>query len=145
MLFRSDVAPGADISFRTGFISAGDFAQGIYQLAADNCDVIVDDVTYITEPYFQDGVVSKAVNQVSASGVSYFTAAGNFGKKSYSNVFTPTAAPAGVSGQAHDFGNGDIYQSISLVPGNYTIVLQWQDSIYSMGQTTTGTQNDLDI
>ncbi|HKR05410.1 MAG TPA: LamG-like jellyroll fold domain-containing protein, partial [Bacteroidia bacterium] len=78
-----DVAPKADLAFRTGFISAGDFAEGIKALAAANCDVILDDVTYITEPFFQDGVVSKAVDEVKAAGVSYFSAAGNYGTKSY--------------------------------------------------------------
>src|SRR5205085_1563606 len=38
---------------------------------------------------------------------------------------------------------GDIYQHVRLAPGNYTIVLQWYDSIYSSGQG--GTKNDLDI
>ncbi|AFD07434.1 MBG domain-containing protein [Solitalea canadensis] len=141
-----DIAPKAQLAFRTGFISPGDLAQGILQLAATNCDVIVDDVTFITEPFFQDGVVSQAVDQVSAQGVAYFTSAGNFGNKSYQSVFVPATPPAGVSGQAHNFsGTGDVLQNISLQPGDYTIVLQWQDAFYSLGQTQTGTVNDLDI
>jgi hypothetical protein len=67
-------------SFRTGYVSAGDFAQGILQLAADSCDIIVDDITYITEPFLSDGVVSQAVDNVVAQGVTYFSSAGNFGK-----------------------------------------------------------------
>ena len=141
-----DIAPKASLAFRTGFVSAGDFAQGIRQLQQDNCSVIVDDVTYITEPFFEDGVVAKAVDDVTAQGVSYFSAAGNYGHKSYENIFLPAPPPAPLAGSAHDFnGAGDIYQRISLVPGTYTIVLQWQDSIYSLGQTSTGTTNDLDI
>jgi len=57
------------------------------------------------------------------------------------------AAPAGFAGTAHNFNNAggtDIYQSISLTPGTYTIVLQWQDDVYSLGQSTIGTVNDLD-
>ncbi len=138
------IAPKAQLDFRTGFISPGDFAQGILQLQKDSCNVIVDDVTYITEPFFQDGVVSQAVNYVASQGVSYFTAAGNNGTSSYGSSYNPAPAPAGISGTAHNFG-GSIYQSVSLTPGTYTIVLQWQDSIYSLGQTTTGTLNDLDI
>ena len=60
----------ANLAFRTGFISAGDFAEGIVALQQDTCDVIVDDVTYITEPFFQDGIVSKAVNYVKDQGCS---------------------------------------------------------------------------
>jgi Subtilase family/MBG domain (YGX type)/Secretion system C-terminal sorting domain len=141
----SDVAPGADLAFRTGFISAGDFSQGIRELQQAGCDVIVDDITYITEPFFEDGTVAQAVDEVAALGVSYFSAAGNYGNKSFQSVFNPTAAPGTISGSAHDFGGGDVFQSVSLSPGNYTIVMQWQDSIYSLGQTATGTSNDLDI
>ncbi len=139
-----EMAPAAKLDFRTGFISPGDFAQGIIQLQQDSCNIIVDDVTYITEPFFQDGVVSQAINYVAGKGVSYFTAAGNYGQASYSGTFNPAPAPNGITGSAHNFG-GSIYQNISLTPGTYTIVLQWQDSIYSIGQTTTGTMNDLDI
>jgi hypothetical protein len=64
-----DIAPGADLAFRTAFISAGDFAAGIQELANANCDIIVDDVTYITEPFFQDGVIAQAVDAVAAQGV----------------------------------------------------------------------------
>ena len=140
-----DIAPKAQLGFRTGFISAGDFAQGIRELKQKNYNVIVDDVTYITEPFFQDGAVAKAVNEVTAQGVSYFAAAGNYGNSSYQSAFTAAPAPTGIAGTAHDFGGGDIFQNIKLKPGSYTIVLQWQDSIYSMGQTQTGTLNDLDI
>lgn len=140
-----DLAPKAELVFRTGYISAGDFAQGILAMWADSCDIICDDITYITEPFLTDGVVAQAVNQATAQGISYFSSAGNFGDKSYASNFNPTTAPSGVKGVAHDFGGGDLLQRVSLQPGNYTIVLQWQDSIYSIGQTSKGTQNDLDI
>ncbi|MEP7318395.1 MAG: S8 family serine peptidase, partial [Panacibacter sp.] len=140
-----DIAPEASLAFRTGFISSGDFAEGIKELQEDSCNIIVDDVTFITEPFFEDGVVARAVDDVTAKGVSYFTAAGNYGNKSYRNAFNPVAAPAGITGFAHDFGGGDIYQSISLVPGTYTIVLQWADSIYSLSTTGRGAKNDFDI
>ena len=103
-----DIAPKAKLAFRTGFISAGDFALGIRALQQDSCNVIVDDVTYITEPFFADGVISNAVDEVAAQGVSYFTAAGNFGNKSYRNNFNPVPAPDTLSGFAHDFG-GEIF------------------------------------
>ncbi|RYG52188.1 MAG: hypothetical protein EOO01_07050 [Chitinophagaceae bacterium] len=145
-----DVAPKAKLSFRTGFVSPGDFAQGIRELAADTCDIIVDDITYITEPFFKSGVVGAAIRDVTQQGVHYLTAAGNFGNKSYESNFTPAAAPAGLIGQAHSFASGDILQNDSLKgsiaqPGVYTIVLQWVDDIYSLGGSATGTQHDFDI
>ena len=142
-----DVAPGADLYFRTGFLTAGDFATGIKALQAAGCNIIVDDVTYITEPYLKDGVVAKAVDEVKALGVTYFSAAGNFSNKSYEKDFTPfDATSAGFPGKmAHDFsGTGDIFQHITMPPGDYTIVLQWVDNIYSTGQVQ-GTKYDLDM
>ena len=141
-----DVAPGAKIYFRTGFRTAGDFATGIKELKDSGCQVIVDDVTYITEPFLRDGVVAQMVDAVKAQGVSYFSAAGNFANRSYEKDFNPIdAAQAGFPGlKAHNFGGNDIFQHITLAPGNYTIVLQWVDDIYSIGETD-GTKYDLDM
>ncbi|HEX2847033.1 MAG TPA: S8 family serine peptidase [Chitinophagaceae bacterium] len=145
-----DVAPKAKLAFRTGFLTPGDMAQGIRQLADSNCNVIVDDVTFITEPFFGPGVIANAIKDVSALGVHYVTAAGNFGDKSYGAVFNPATAPlpAGIYGQPHDFGGGTIYQIDSVKgsvaqPGIYTVVLQWQDDFYSLGGGA-GTNTDLD-
>ena len=139
-----DVAPKAKLAFRTGFVTPGDFADGIIELQQNGCNVIGDDVTFINEPFFKDGVVSQAVDFVKSQGVSYFSAAGNFGARSYESVFNPMNPPAGFSGKAHNFGGGDSMQSVSLTPGLYTIALQWDDSIYSLGQLP-GALNDLDI
>ena len=140
-----DVAPGADLAFRTGFLGAVDFANGIRALEQAGCDVIVEDISYISEPFFRDGVVAQAVDAVKALGVSYFSAAGNFGTNSWQGTFAPVAAPAGVVGQAHNFASGfaggtDILQSITLDQGEYTVVFQWDDG--TPGMTTN---SDFDI
>jgi len=138
-----DVAPGADLAFRTGFLGPVDFAAGIRGLKQAGCDVIVDDITYISEPFFRDGVVAQAVNEVKAQGAAYFSAAGNFGTRSWQGTFSPVAAPSGVVGQAHDFDPGagtDILQSIMLYEGDYTVVFQWDD-----GTPGTATSSDFDI
>ena len=141
-----DIAPKAELYFRTGFITAGDFAKGITDLRDSGCNVIVDDLTYITEPFLKDGTVAQAVDAVAATGTSYFSAAGNFANKSYENVFNAVSAPVGLTGTAHDFGGGDLFQSVTFKPGKYIIVLQWLDDIYSLGQTSAGgTKHDLDI
>jgi hypothetical protein len=140
-----DIAPGAELAFRTGFLGPVDFAKGIRDLKDAGCDVIVDDITYISEPFFRDGVVAQAVDEVKAQGVSYFTSAGNFGTRSWQGTFAPVAAPTGVTGQAHNFASGtgsptDILQSITLYEGDYTIVFQWDD-----GTPGTATSSDFDI
>jgi subtilisin family serine protease len=74
------IAPGAQILFHTATSGEADFASGIAALVAAGCNVIVDDVAYLNEPFFQDGdVVTQAVENAVASGVSYFTAASNEG------------------------------------------------------------------
>ena len=72
-----DIAPGAAIEFATADTGEAGFASNITQLAADGAKEIVDDVTYFYEPAFQNGIISQAVNSVVASGVTYFSSAGN--------------------------------------------------------------------
>ena len=136
-----DVAPEAELFFHTGFVSEGNFAKGIKTLdEVYNCDVILDDLIYLTEPFLKDGMVSAAITSATANGKSYFTSAGNFASRSYESTLLGNNA-------AHDFdGNGDELQNLTLDVGFYLIVLQWEDSFYSIGETLSGgTANDLDI
>ncbi|NTV84350.1 MAG: hypothetical protein HGA23_08640, partial [Bacteroidales bacterium] len=139
-----DVAPGSELAFRTGFLGPADFAKGIIDLQQADCDIIVDDITYISEPFFRDGIVAKAVDSVASLGVTYFSAAGNFGSRTFESVFYPSTAPDSITGEAHNFagaeGGTDIYQNITLAPGSYTVVLQWDD-----GTAGNYTSSDFDI
>ncbi|TMI90296.1 MAG: T9SS type A sorting domain-containing protein [Bacteroidetes bacterium] len=144
-----DVAPASELYFRTGFFTPGDFANGIRELKNAGCKIIVDDITYVTEPFLKDGIVARTVNEVKDQGVTYFSAAGNFANRSYEKDFNPADATSiGFTGKkAHNFGdasNVDLFQHLKLKPGNYTFVFQWVDNIYSFGETG-GTQYDMDI
>ena len=88
MQIVQDVAPGADLCFATAFAGEAAFADNIRTLrtnAACRADVIVDDVFYYDEPFFSDGQVAQAVNDVTNSTslagrqVAYFSSAGNQG------------------------------------------------------------------
>ncbi|HZO05280.1 MAG TPA: S8 family serine peptidase [Solirubrobacterales bacterium] len=72
-----DLAPGASISFATAFKGEAAFAASIKALAQAGARVITDDVVYFEEPFFQDGPIAVAIDEVAAAGVSYFSAAGN--------------------------------------------------------------------
>ncbi|MFL5873231.1 MAG: S8 family serine peptidase [Solirubrobacterales bacterium] len=78
-----DMAPSAELAFNSAFNGELAFAEGIEDLAKPvseggaDTQVIVDDVGYFEEPFFQDGPVAAAVNQVSEEGVTYLSAAGN--------------------------------------------------------------------
>ena len=73
-----DLAPGATLDFATAFSGELGFAaERSGRWPRRGAGVIVDDVSYFEEPFFQDGPVAAAVNEVTAAGVSYFAAAGN--------------------------------------------------------------------
>ncbi|MBS1796458.1 MAG: S8 family serine peptidase [Acidobacteria bacterium] len=88
-----DIAPGAQLFFATGNPTSAQFAQNIRDLRTAGCDIIVDDLFYFAESPFQDGqgplvvsntnggVVTQAVNDVTAAGALYFSSAGNSGNK----------------------------------------------------------------
>jgi hypothetical protein len=78
-----DVAPHAELAFATAYSTELQFARNIERLAEPvsrggaGAEVIVDDVSYFGEPFFQDGPVAEAIRKVTAIGVAYLTAAGN--------------------------------------------------------------------
>jgi hypothetical protein len=73
-----DLAPGASIAFASAFFGELSFAENIKKLAEEGAKVIADDVFYPEEPFFQDGPIAVAVNEVvEKDNVSYFSAAGN--------------------------------------------------------------------
>ena len=65
-----DVAPEADLAFHSAFNGELDFAEGIEDLAAAGAEVIVDDVGYFEEPFFQEGPVALAATTVRDEGSS---------------------------------------------------------------------------
>ena len=145
-----DVAPGAAIAFNTASRGQSGFANGILNLAKAGCTIIVDDVIYLAEPYFQDGIVAQAVNRVaSANKVAYFSAAGNLARKSYTNRFVNSgkAAPGLTlaDGVAHNFLDGNTLQRITLPPrASARIFLQWDDAFFSVSGRP-GARTDLDL
>ncbi len=74
-----DLAPGAELAFASAWPSESAFASRIDELAGPtvNADVIADDISYLAEPFFQDGPVANAVADAKAAGVTYFSSAGN--------------------------------------------------------------------
>jgi len=144
-----DSAPGAGLAFHTGLISQADFATGISELVADaSADIIVDDVFYYAEPFFQDGVIAQAVDSAVAAGVPYFSAAGNHARDSYESAFNPSGMTVTGNGEAHDFDPGagvDLYQEISTeYLSVLTMTLQWDSPFFSVSGPP-GSSQDLDI
>ena len=143
-----DVAPGAELKFYSAFNGYFDFAAGILALANAGCDIIVDDIFYLAEPYFQDGVIAQAVTTVTEQGVAYFSSAGNSGRESYEADFNPSGFSIPGFGEFHDFGGGDISQNIIVPPGaSFDYWLQWPDASFLSDPFDTGppAESDFDM
>ncbi|PSQ69452.1 MAG: hypothetical protein BRD31_05605, partial [Bacteroidetes bacterium QH_2_64_26] len=150
-----DIAPGAALGYHTAFGGLAAFASGIRELAdpsRGNCDVIVDDIRYNTEPFYQDGPVSNAVDDVVNDGVPYFSSAGNDGQNSYEAPFR-NSGESGViseSSVAHDFdpsdSSTDLRQNITIQPdGTFQIFsFQWTDPSAQV-EGSAGPDTDIDI
>lgn len=147
----ADIAPAAKLMFRTAFGGVADFANGILELAAAGSDIIVDDVLYLAEPMFQDGIIAQAVNQVVSRGVTYFSSAGNSGRDSYESTFRDSGQTLTINGtnvgRLHDFDPGntvDTRQRVRLGVGQTTTIsFQWDQPFFSAGGQ--GSKSDYDI
>ena len=120
-----DLAPDAQLAFY-GPSTSGDMSAGIIALANAGCDVIVDDLAFFAQPDFEDGSIAATVNQVSAAGVTYITAAGNDALNNFQDNFQGAGSLGGPTHNVHGFPDGSGFQGF-IVPGNSTttIFLQW--------------------
>lgn len=161
------MAPKAKLAFATAAGGEVNFAKNIRALAGLNgftypagvqqgfaADVICDDISYGTMPFFQDGIVANAVDDVAAAGVSYFSSAGNdIGtydyESDYRNVPVGNAIVGGVlqgtninlagvppslyQGGFHNFrtdGGVDLAQTVNVITAAQGLAatnFQWDD------------------
>jgi len=140
-----DLAPGADLGFATVNPDETTFATNILDLATAGCKVIVDDVIYLDESPFEDGIVAQAVNTVTASGVIYFSSAGNEGNKddltsgTWEGDFLASAAadPAPLAGaNLHDFGDGGNSILVEFGGGNPPLLI-WAEHFDQVSGTAS--------
>ncbi|HEY5809700.1 MAG TPA: S8 family serine peptidase [Povalibacter sp.] len=162
-----DIAPKARLGFATADFGEVNFANNIRALAGFagaehavpdfKADIIVDDIIYPGEPFFQDGIVAQAVDEVAAKGVSYFSSAGNraatqsydskvrivpgaSGSWAGTNLNFDSVDPALYAGGFHDFDSSssvDIAQTIQFASGN-TLVFQWNEPFDPQPPTPVG-------
>ncbi len=125
------IAPAAQLYFYSGTNSESDFANGINTLVGAGVNVIVDDVFYNDEPFYQDsGQVTQAAEKAVAAGVDYFTNANNSGPNYYEAAFSPIAGEFALPGigmrVTHDVNGGSPYEAITLA-ANATLdfTMQW--------------------
>jgi Subtilase family len=158
-----DVAPGAEILFHTAFGNGeAGFADAVRTLAKQGATVIVDDVGFGFTPSFQDGLGARAVDEVVAAGVTYFTSAGNAARRAYASQAFPglpvaLTDPDGVTigtYRPHQFisndGNVSSFLKISVRKvregrqGFFTAV-QWSQPWATLKEGSQGSKTDWDV
>jgi hypothetical protein len=145
------VAPGAQLEFRTAANSEADFAAGIGQVQKLGAKIIVDDIGYPDEPFFQDGVVAQAIEAATQQGVAYFSAAGNDWRNSFE-----TTVPVFVTQGARNLLNFDTSGASTstvlpitippVAPGQYVLLsVQWDQPYVTGAPGSPGAANTLNF
>lgn len=120
-----DIAPEAELAVAAVSTSL-EFIQQINRLAGTfGADIIVDDLGFYGEPYFEDGELARAVSAL-PSNVLYFSSAGNSGSTHYEREYST------LSSTRHNFGvqagTNDETIGFSIRPNRGAFVLfQWND------------------
>lgn len=162
----ADMAPKARIAFATADVGELGFANNIRALGGlpgytypptvqqgFAGDVVCDDVSYLDEPMFQDGIVAQGVIDVVNAGVTYASsAANNWGTDGYASTFRPVpngtgltppsntaligtninltgVNPALYAGGFHNFNPSglDVAQTINTANDAGAFIFQWND------------------
>ena len=150
-----EMVPGSEIAFHTAFNGLANWAEGIVQLAEAGCKVIVDDVVYLTMPVYQDGEVSKAIQQVAEEyDAVYLTAAGNAFDQCFETAYRDIDpdnddGPWSKIPKGNDFHNWGArtnteYLNVAIPPnGSTRITLAWENPF--SGTLGPGASTDYDL
>ena len=132
-----DLAPKASLAFSGPFTSA-EMVQSIAWLANEafngtGADIVVDDILWYEEPFFEDGMVAQEVKKVVAGGTVYLSSAGNHANANGLRLNGHYEGEFVDAGNGfHDFGGGDISMRVSITAGSVAF-LQWNDQFRSSG------------
>jgi PKD repeat protein len=125
-----DLAPEADLYFHDCGTNVLDFNTAIDNLAAAGCTIICDDIGWITEPFFEDGIIADHIRDlIETDDILYVTAAGNDAQRHYQGLYYDSNPDPGEN--LHDFSGGTsadtyLYVKIPSRAALY-IVLEWDD------------------
>ena len=147
------IAPGASLAFATGDPTDVGMALNIFFLKGAGCNIIVDDLTYMNESPFQDGPIARAVQEVSDSGILYFSSAANSGNQMHGTSGTwegdfnpsnrtfpvtltdPNGTTTTTTFVAHQFAPGVIFDTITNIDDvdadSKVATLFWNDPLGS--------------
>ncbi|WP_370572473.1 S8 family serine peptidase, partial [Methanomethylovorans sp.] len=124
-----DMVPGAKLYFHDNGANIIAFNAAIDELVAAGCNIIIDDVAWYEEPFFEDGIVASHIEDViNSNNVLYLSSAGNEGDTHYQGTYV------------NDGDNFDSeYFIVHMETGSsIKVILQWDDPF---GSST----NDYDL
>lgn len=127
-----DMVPGAKLYFHECGANTIAFNKAVDELVAAGCNIIVDDISWFNEPYFEDGenenVAAHIGNLINSNNVLFVSSAGNHAGRHYQGTYVNN-------------GNNlhDKYFTVLMKPGsNIEVYLQWDDPF-------TSSSNDYDL
>ncbi len=117
-----DLAPGAELGFCAAITSVA-MAQCVDDLANDfAADIIVDDLGFFDQAFFEDDFVAQAVATVVSNGVFYTSSAGNSAETHYQGDYVDSGDGLG----SHLISGVDNVFNVNSL-GNVRIFLQWSN------------------
>lgn len=133
-----DIAPGAELYFHDMGENSIEFQSCVDALVNAGCTVVVDDIGWIAEPFFQDGSVAAHIQFLASTrNLIYISSAGNAAQRHYQGTYRNDGY------DFHDFSGGTAnelqYLHVRIPPGgSLRTVLEWDDP-------WTGSANDYDL
>lgn len=121
-----DIAPGAELYFHDCGKSRLEFNRAVDVLVSEGCIIICDDIGWLSEPFFEDGIVANHIKKViKEHDLLYISSAGNTGDSHYQGFFYDNGSGC------HDFssGQGEVKNLQLDIPpsGEVWVFLQWDD------------------
>jgi subtilisin family serine protease len=123
----ADCAPGTTLAYAQSGTTSLAFVQDVNALRDAGAQIIVDDILFVRDPYFEDGLTALNDRKLGAE-VLRVTLAGNYGLGHYLGVFSTGSFDPVLMGTRHDFGGGDELLRFEVPQGLTTrILLQWNN------------------
>jgi hypothetical protein len=137
-----DIAPAADLAFATANFGLQAFADYIRSLRAVGSTVIVDDIGFGQESFFQPSVIDQAIADVVGDGAVYLSSAANSGDEGGMEIATNWTKR--VRETYVDFNPGaavDTKMRVTLDTGG-TFIMQWDEPYNGV---VGSAQTDIDV
>ncbi len=120
-----DIAPDAELAVAAVSTSL-EFIQQARRLATTfEADIIVDDLGFFGEPYFEDGDIARAISGL-PSNVLYFSSAGNSGNTHYERDYSTLGSTRHNFGVEDGVRDEEIGFEIGANRGAF-VLMQWSD------------------